>query len=161
MQPFDAFGRTRTKEDHMHKREPRLEPYKDSKDLAQQLRKEHQSIDQWFGFVIEEANNGDWYEMWQAWHPFASLVERHMQFEERELFPRLEAESSDGKKIVETLLTQHQELRDRIFSMSIDMELKACSPKSVEAIVESLKSHARHEDETLYPWLAERGGPLR
>jgi len=137
------------------KNERRLRPYLLEPGVVRQLREEHREMERWFDFVVEEAHRGDWHSCHEAWHPFASLIERHMQFEERRLFPALARTGPDGARTVQELTRQHAEMRDRIFDLSLDIELHLANAERVEHMVELLRGHARYEDDRLYPWVEQ------
>ena len=130
-----------------------LRKYQLDASLAQILREEHGQIDKWFEFVVEEAGREDWHACYEAWHPFVSLVERHLQFEERYLFPALIEAEPGRAQAVEALTAEHEELRAEILRLSIDIELKVRNTDQVQGIVNKLRRHAEHEEEVLYPWI--------
>ncbi len=136
-----------------------LRRYEFDASLADQLRDEHREMEQWFGYVVEEARGGDWRACWDAWHPFVSLVERHMQFEERKLFPILSTQGPDRARLANELRDEHEKLRERLLEISIDIELKVTNVEHVAQIVEDLRHHAARENDAFYPWV-ERSGEL-
>jgi hemerythrin-like domain-containing protein len=135
------------------KRGKRLRRYHHDASLARQLCEEHEEIEKWFDFVVEEAREGDWYSCYEAWHPFASLIERHMQFEERRLFPAVERSMPGGAQLVNELTREHQQIRDQMFKLSLDIELHMASADRIAEMVALLRQHAAHEDESLHPWV--------
>jgi iron-sulfur cluster repair protein YtfE (RIC family) len=124
-------------------------------ELGPRLQAEHEEIESQFDVIRELARLGDWHALYDEWQPFTARLERHMRFEETELFPALEERRPDAAPALSKLRAKHDELRDQVFRLSLDLELKHFDPASVDGLLANLREHATRESEILYPALAE------
>lgn len=86
---------------------------------------------------------------------FASLLTRHMDWEERLLFPALSRKvGSDSVPSVETMCLQHEEFKRQIEEIRrCPRDDAALRRNLLEVLVEALSDHNFAEEYYIYPWI--------
>jgi hypothetical protein len=83
---------------------------------------------------------------------FEHAVLAHLQAEEVEVLPAYaRAACADAAAI----RAAHEEVRRQLFRIGIEVELHCARAESLERLVDTLRSHAAHEDRGMYPWARE------
>jgi len=126
-------------------------------DLASALRADHRRIEAGLVDLCERARCGEVRECDEIWERFSADLERHMQFEERHLFPVYARTGPIAAATVAALGREHQLLRARLAQLGIDAQLHQLRADKIESFVAALRVHAALEDRTFHPWLAESG----
>jgi len=91
---------------------------------------------------------------------FASLLEKHMIFEEEVLFPLFEGKTGTESlnKSTSTLRKDHKQVRDLAEKIKKMMNNNADTDKLENHLVEILQEHEKTEFDIVYPWLDEAIG---
>ena len=122
---------------------------------ASSLRAEHAFCERLERDLVARAESGDWQACDRGWDRFSAALQRHMCGEERSLFPRLAAASTEGRAVVEKLREEHVGFRRSLNQLGIAIELHELRLADVEELVRRLREHAAEENRWLYPWADE------
>jgi polyisoprenoid-binding protein YceI len=133
-----------------HQQPPR--PETKERAIAGLLSHDHQRLEQRFQAIVNDASIDDPGAFRQEWQAFEADVLRHFDLEEGEILPAFAREQPMEARL---LLEEHEQLRNRMTELGVDLDLHCLPAEQVGAFVDTLRAHARHEDEVLYPW-AER-----
>jgi len=91
-------------------------------------------------------------ELLRAWSELEAGLVRHLDAEERELFPLV---APFHAAAVDALRDEHQRIRKLVTELGLRAELHTLRKDAVDDLVEALRRHAEHEDRTLYHWVEE------
>ena len=122
---------------------------------SERLREAHADLSHAFDHLVRVAEVGDAHTWDQAWDGFWLVIEGHLAFEERELFPVLVAEGREGKDHVQQLAADHATLRRDLIDIGVALQLHEDRTESIARFTEDMRMHAAREDEWLHP-AAER-----
>lgn len=117
------------------------------------LREEHRLLDGQFNDLIRRTETGDWHECDAIWDAFSNWLEQHMADEERRLFPDYARLGPSAARLVQQLCDEHKELRRRLQSTGLAIQLHAVRAEEMEELVKVLREHAAREGQCIYPWL--------
>ena len=120
--------------------------------LGAVLRAEHRRLAAVFVDMMWRAEAGDFRLCDDAWDAFAADLERHLRFEEAELFPRFEATGDEARAETARLSAEHASIRRRLFELGVGLQTRTVRRDDVAALIVDLESHAEREDAILYPW---------
>ena len=121
---------------------------------AEQLRAQHSAFTRAIEKVRMQMFAVDWKTCNDVWAEFCDDLERHLRYEERELFPAFAASNREAAQDVEALKSGHDRLRREIERVGIDVQLHQARPETVELLLQELARHVEREDELFYPWLS-------
>jgi len=79
-----------------------------------------------------------------------TLLEVHIRYEERELFPLAEPFHAER---VAALRAEHDRIRKLIAELGVRADLHTLTKRAVDDLVETLRRHAEEEDRTVYRWV--------
>ncbi len=82
-----------------------------------------------------------------TWPDLAARLIRHMEAEEHYLLPLVAA--SHPAEVNRTLL-EHTQIRDLIAELSVAVEQHVVRNDEIQALIELLQAHAKHEDQQFY-----------
>jgi len=111
---------------------------------------EHAHIDQALTTLACAAEGADAVELDRVWAEVETVLLRHLEFEERELFPLAEPLHPGA---VKDLRSGHDHIRKVLVDLGVRAELHTLRRDRVDELVETLRRHAEHEDRTLYRWV--------
>jgi len=112
----------------------------------------HRDLNHRLDELISRAQECDAAELRREWTAFERALLRHLELEEAELLPGFAQHDAAGARAI---LADHAEIRRDLLEMGLNLDLHLLRAEAVEGFVRRLKTHARHEEEGLYPW-AER-----
>lgn len=121
---------------------------------ARRLHADHLAFDRRFDDLCERARAGDWHELDEVWSAFVGDVERHLAFEEEQLFPAFSRRDPEGRALTLRLLEQHARLRRTLEAIGLQIQLKEIRAATIEATTALMREHAGVENATIYPWAA-------
>lgn len=119
---------------------------------ALHLHDDHLAFGHRFNDLCERAATGDWHELDEVWTGFMTDIERHLGFEEQQIFPRYSEGSPDRSAVARRLLDQHAEMRRMLDSIGLQIQLKEVRAATIEAFTALMREHASVEDTSVYPW---------
>jgi len=122
------------------------------------LRAEHDRLRTVLVDVAGRAQSGDFRLCDEVWDAFAAGLEKHLLFEEAELFPRFENTSDEACAEVARLSGEHQSIRRSVFELGVALQTHTVQLDDVSALLSALESHASREDAMLYPWASATYG---
>ena len=128
---------------------------------ADALRDEHERLDRQFADLCNRADSGDWQVCDEIWDAFAADLEDHLAYEERFVFPDYERSSDEAAFRAIDFHREHRFIRSQLAEIGIDIQLHVIRAWRIEAFVAALRTHAEHERETFYLWLAARQADAR
>ncbi len=118
----------------------------------------HRRLERMCDELIETLRVGDARQACRQWSALDQELSEHMALEEQLLFPRL-AELEPAE--VESLRSEHQELRRDVAELGVAVDLHRASEPVAKAFFDRLRAHAAREDVLLYRWadrqLRDRG----
>jgi hemerythrin HHE cation binding domain-containing protein len=123
--------------------------------IRTQLLEEHAALDRALNQIACIADGGDGDELHRAWGELEPLLLRHLAFEERELFPAVEAVHPDWTR---EFRRDHAEIRRLLAELGVRVDLHALRKQELDELVAALRAHAEEEDATVYRW-AEEAAP--
>jgi hemerythrin-like domain-containing protein len=85
------------------------------------------------------------------WRLFEAAIEAHLAEEEQRLLPAYAEAAPEDAALIRA---EHERIRQLLSQLGIEVDLHAIRAHSVEALVDELQRHARHEDAVFYPWAA-------
>jgi hemerythrin-like domain-containing protein len=129
--------------------------------LGEALSDEHARLRRAFAEIASRAEAGDFVAYEQGWDAFASDLERHLRFEEAELFPRFEMTDSASGDEVARLSSEHHDLRSRVFDLGIELRAHTVQPDDVRDVLAAFDQLAAREDAILHPWATATFGSER
>lgn len=120
------------------------------------LREQHHILDSQFDELLRRAATGDWRECDAIWDGFSRTLGQHMADEEGRLFPDFARIGPNAAKIVQQLCDEHEELRSRLQSIGVGIQLHSARAEELQDLVRVLREHAAREGQSIYPWLDEQ-----
>lgn len=117
---------------------------------------EHVSLDRQCTELIFRTTTGDWRDCDALWDAFSKGLERHMAYEENDLFPAYAKSSQTAAQLVKQLSVEHKVFRQLLDSIGIDIQLHLARVEVLKELVDLLLSHAQREGLSLYPWIDEQ-----
>lgn len=126
---------------------------------ATALREQHARLESCHAALLDAYREGDWPDVCAEWNVLEPLLRSHMALEERAYFPLFrERDAAD----TERLLSEHDALREQLDTIGVAIELHAFPGRDMADLIAMLRTHAAHEDELFYPWMAgrEKAEPL-
>jgi len=121
--------------------------------LREELLYQHAWLEQALNDLAFAAEAADDTALRGAWSEVERGLLRHIDFEERELFPLIAPFHAAG---VDALRGDHDRIRKLVADLGVRADLHTLRKDTVDALVESLRRHAEHEDRTLYHWVEEQ-----
>jgi hemerythrin-like domain-containing protein len=122
------------------------------KSLRQKLLKEHELLDESLKALVCAAEGADRGELERVWSEFETELLRHLELEERVLFPIAEPFHPEA---VDSLRLEHARIRTIAVELGLRAELHTLRKHTVDWLVEALLRHGEKEDRTLYRWVEE------
>lgn len=120
--------------------------------LRQELLDEHARLDDSLNVLACAAEGADRGETLRAWGELERDLLRHLDVEERELFPLAEPFHQEA---IDSLRLEHARIRTIVAELGVRAELHTLRKHTVDWLVEALRRHAEQEDRTLYRWVEE------
>ena len=96
-------------------------------------------------------------ELIEQYRSFERSVLEHLKAEEDAILP---AYAEHAPADAELIRATHDDLRQQLFRIGLDVELHSIRAESLDRLVATLRAHAAHEDREMYPW-AQLNLPLR
>ena len=119
--------------------------------LRKLLTDDHAHIERLLDSIAATASSGDAFDLREEWQTFDQAVTRHLDAEERDIFP---AFARYDPQAAEMLLRQHKQIRAAATEVGLGVDLHCVRDAQVRTFVAMLRTHGRHEDNVLYPWAA-------
>jgi len=113
------------------------------------LARHHEELDRRIAVLLTKADGGDSHELWQEWNHFEHELLRHLELEEREVFPHFRRDHAEDTAL---LLEEHSGLRRELLALGIRADLHCLRADAVRTFVDQLHAHAAREEQLLYPW---------
>jgi hemerythrin len=120
--------------------------------LRNELLQQHERLETTLRTLLDAAESVDPHDLQGVWTTFESELATHLETEERDLFPLVEAFHPEE---VQALRLEHQRIRGLVSELGICCDLHSLNRASVLDLVQTLRHHAEREDRTLYRWLEE------
>jgi hemerythrin-like domain-containing protein len=120
--------------------------------VQRQLVHEHGQLDRALEELRCAAEGSHAADVRRAWDELERLLLRHLDFEEQQLFPQVEALHPEWTR---GFRSDHAELRRRLAELGVRVDLHALRKGEVDEFVSTLRSHAEVEDRTVYRWAAD------
>lgn len=117
---------------------------------------EHVRLDSQCAELISRTTAGDWRSCDAIWDTFSRNLERHMSYEEDELFPTYAKSSPAAALTVQQLDAEHTEFRQRLGTIGVDIQLHLVRVEVLKELVDLLLAHAQCEGQSIYPWIDEQ-----
>ena len=131
--------------------------------------KEHDDIMEFIaiyqGALAEISYRGPWNRIKELHNFLNDRIPPHFEFEEKEIFPSLMEKGMDKeKRLVQELLTEHTQIRDKLAKFDTLLSEYSSPPKEEETyklskkvneILITILEHAQAEDKKLFPILQE------
>jgi hypothetical protein len=127
-----------------------IHPHSKRAKLAERLRQEHAQLAAMLDDLSTRAGGDEWRDCDERWDAFAATIERHMDFEERLLFPAFAATSKEAAHVVERLIEQHRALRAKTSELGLALQVDHIAPSPILRLVDELRAHASSEDALFY-----------
>jgi hypothetical protein len=133
----------------LHERPPPRLVNLESHSTRDDLLDEHGAIERELEVFRNEMANTDARGLVAPFARFEHRLRGHLQYEEEELIPRF---AQEHPREAEELLAEHALLRQRLDDLAIAVELHSATASDVEAVLETLATHGRHEEHLFYQW---------
>jgi len=118
-------------------------------DLRNLLALDHARLDQLFE-TLNAAFEGDARpDIPRIWTMFEAELQQHFALEEKLIIPEF---AKVAPAEAAALLRDHAELRSRLSSLGVGVDLHLTRAEAVSGFVRTLRSHAKREDALLYRW---------
>jgi hypothetical protein len=85
----------------------------------------------------------------ERYRAFEHAMLEHMAAEEEHILP---AYAADAPEDAAAIRATHDELRQQLFRIGVDVELHSVRAAALEQLVKTLRAHAALEDVRMYPW---------
>lgn len=121
--------------------------------IVDRLRADHEQLEELLLALAEATDAPDWDALEASWDALEARLLGHMEAEERGVLPLLDASHPAE---VQHLLTEHAQLRGRIFELGIAIELHLARKPEVLALIDELRRHASEKDESIYRLAGDR-----
>jgi hypothetical protein len=116
--------------------------------LCAYMRWSHRHLDDLHGRLLEAVSvNAP--GLRHLWTELERGLLAHMEAEERFVLPVF-ARAHAGEAVA--LLREHGRFREYLLEFGVEIDLHVIRFKRASEFIEALRSHARREDERLYPW---------
>lgn len=119
------------------------------------MHRDHELLEELYRDLLASYQAGDWSDVAAQWSVFEPALRMHMDAEERDVLPAFRA---IDEKEADAILAEHAELRKRLSTLGMLLELHAVPSRDAEDLVAHLRAHAVHEAALLYPWMDEAVG---
>lgn len=113
---------------------------------------QHASLEGTLAGIVRAAAEVDPRPLQEAWAAFETTLMRHLELEEKSLFPLIEGTHPDE---IRALRVEHDRIRDVVGELGLCCDLHAVRKHAVERLANMLRSHAEWENATLYRWIDE------
>ena len=123
---------------------------------SQRLAEGHVVLDALFEEVLERVRAGDWLECDKIWRKMSSALVGHFDFEEEQLFPDYAKSSEAARREVDELSAEHDEVRELLDRIGIEIQLKRVDKQSIDTLIARLRAHATRENAGFYAWVKSR-----
>ncbi len=125
-----------------------MNPTSDTRSLAA-MRDDHRRFEDLFETVLSQLDTGSKAIADEGWSTLERTLSDHIDYEEREVFPRFEA--GDGGE-VKALLAEHRRFRELLTELGVALELGALPEASAKEFFDLLRAHAAREDGAFARW---------
>ncbi len=117
------------------------------------LTHDHRELDALLQRLSEDAMAPERAAPLQAtWGQFETRLTTHMEAEERELLPLVEAAPLE----VTHTLVEHAQIRQLVAELGIAIDLHAARQPAIEGLIKLLRAHALREDHVLYEFAGSK-----
>jgi hemerythrin superfamily protein len=120
--------------------------------LRNELLQQHERLEITLRALLDAAESVDPQDLQRVWTTFETELTTHLESEEKELFPLVEAFHPEE---VWALRIEHERIRGLVAELGICCDLHSLNRANVLDLVQTLRHHAEREDRTLYRWLEE------
>lgn len=118
---------------------------------------DHRRLEKSFEAIVAASTYDDPDELAELWHGFERELVAHLDAEEAHVLPLFgKSEPQEAKEI----LDQHGQIRERLLTLAVDLDLHSLRPEQVRSFVGELRAHAAREELLLYPWAARQLGQV-
>lgn len=88
-------------------------------------------------------------ELVQRYRDFEAGLLAHIETEDLHVIPAYAAaDPADAARV----RSEHASLREQLVALGVEVELHVVQPHTLEQFVQTLREHARHEEQGMYPW---------
>jgi iron-sulfur cluster repair protein YtfE (RIC family) len=115
----------------------------------------HERPERHFQSVVARASSEDPIALREAWRVFQEELLGHLADEEVQILPAFARQRPVEAR---ALVDEHARIRARLVKLGIDLDLHCLPAERIADFIATLRAHARHEDDLLYPWAARRLG---
>jgi hemerythrin-like domain-containing protein len=137
----------------------KMEKAANAEGLRRQLMDDHKRLDKLFENLLAALRADARDDAGQLWAEFDAGLTRHMDLEEKHLFP---AFSVHNPQEAAELEQEHDHIRAKLTELGVGVDLHMTRAETVSEFVELLRDHARREDSLAYRWAQrELSGPAR
>jgi polyisoprenoid-binding protein YceI len=119
------------------------------------LSNDHERLELQFQSIVADTAREEPSVVRAAWRAFEGELLHHFEDEELHILPAFAQQKPPEARAI---LAEHQQIRATLTGMGVDMDLHHLSKERIADFVASLRAHARHEDDLLYPWAAHQLG---
>jgi hemerythrin-like domain-containing protein len=120
--------------------------------FREELEKQHAWLETTLNALVSASEGKSPTDVAPAWAEFEHGLMGHLDFEEDELFPLVEPFHAEG---VQRLRQEHARIRKLVSELGVAVDLHTLHRSEVDALAETLRRHAEHEDRTLHHWIEE------
>lgn len=113
------------------------------------LKQDHERLDGLFQALLDAVEAADAPTISRVWGDFEGGLLAHLEAEETNLFPLLEAKHPE---MIGALRLEHAHIRHLLGELGIYADIHALRQNVAEELVAKLRAHADLEDRSLYPW---------
>jgi hemerythrin-like domain-containing protein len=121
--------------------------------IAARLTQDHEQLEALMRRLAEDAEAPVSAVLANTWTTLETKLVRHMEAEERFLLPLIEASNPHEVKRIQL---EHARIRDLLSELGLAVELHTIRRPHVDELLETLRAHAKHEDEALYCLAGEK-----
>jgi polyisoprenoid-binding protein YceI len=119
------------------------------------LSNDHERLELQFQSIVADAARKDPSALLAAWRAFESELLHHFEDEEVHI---LSAFAQQEPTEARTISAEHEQIRAALTGIGADIDRHRLPRERIAEFVASLRAHARHEDDLLYPWAAHQLG---
>lgn len=117
-----------------------------------ELARQHAWLDDALRELLRLTVQSDHPALQKAWTHFESELLKHLELEERHLFPIVEGEHPEA---VRGLRIEHDRIREVVSELGLACDLHTVRRESMAKLARWLEAHAAAEDRGLYRWADE------
>jgi nucleotide-binding universal stress UspA family protein len=117
---------------------------------ATKLQVEHERLEKLYEALLDSYRQGEWSDVAAQWRKFEPAILAHLAFEEAHVFPIFR---QINEQEADLLLREHNELRERLTTLGMNIDLHALPHTDAEELVRRLRVHGKREEQILYPWI--------